>query len=886
MRKFNSVLFFAVFFVFLFMGQSYAQSPLLLFGSSGTGNGEFHEPSGITIDSSGNILVADTKNHRIQKFDSSGNYLTQFGSSGTGNGEFNQPSGITIDSSGNILVADTKNHRIQKFTNDNTAPTAAITYSTPGPYKSGSTITITATFSEAVTDSPVPQIAISGANTLSASDMTKVSSTVYTYSYTIGSGDGNSTVVMSAAVDAAGNGVTATPTSGSSFVIDNTAPVIVSAAIVKENIIQIFFSEQLDTTTIQKSDFSVSDNTITSFEIILTGGKEIEITLDTPLSAGDSPSFTITDSSITDLAGNPISSTTITPVNDRITVSAPPIPSDTSFTLSSDSGGSMIPIGEKYALSTININDSVTTPLLKFDPTTFDSSSGTATSPTMLTMTSSAGTVVLQQNTQIVSSGWDGKLLMPKSTSVTVAGTTTHLAISFGASDRVLTFSTPVKITLNGQTSRSAVLTEFDGRLGTIPACTVNIPSANDIQPSFPQACYVDDDVDLQIYTLTTSTFSSNSPLSSSASVVSSSGGGSTSGGSFSASTSVSSSGGPNGGFGGILQGRDEGYIRTLFVGDTLTIRLDMEKYFGDLKYMQLFFGDLKSLSTMASDAAAYVAYDKYSDVKIIDKNKIFDNVKLTTTEFDGHQVLFYDIKFKKSIETSDVGIYGWNENNNIVRESNSDVFSIIEKDSEILPKVKIPNQIILESDKISQIEPMSDYKLLPVTINAPEYSSTLVSITVNDENGISFDSKEFTLDKNGSYEFTVLIDHNYKPGTWTILAYAGNTVLTQKEFVIEEQSHVSETPQINPSIKQWVKRYVELWNKGVIDDTSFNEGLSFLIQNKIVDIPSTPQTLQTSEIPSWFKDKSNRWSNNEISDDDFLVDTNKLVEERHIGIN
>jgi hypothetical protein len=48
------------------------------------------------------------------------------------------------------------------FDIDNTAPTAAITYSPEGPYKEGTEVTITATFSEAVKDSPIPQISISG----------------------------------------------------------------------------------------------------------------------------------------------------------------------------------------------------------------------------------------------------------------------------------------------------------------------------------------------------------------------------------------------------------------------------------------------------------------------------------------------------------------------------------------------------------------------------------------------------------------------------------------------------------------------------------------------------------------------------------------------------
>jgi DNA-binding beta-propeller fold protein YncE len=42
-------------------------------------------------------------------------YLTQWGTFGTGNGQFNQPTGVAVDGSGNVYVADPGNHRIQKF---------------------------------------------------------------------------------------------------------------------------------------------------------------------------------------------------------------------------------------------------------------------------------------------------------------------------------------------------------------------------------------------------------------------------------------------------------------------------------------------------------------------------------------------------------------------------------------------------------------------------------------------------------------------------------------------------------------------------------------------------------------------------------------------------
>jgi len=84
-------------------------------GSQGSGDGQFNEPGYLAVDGSGNIYVADKKNHRIQKFTSNGTFLTKWGSQGGGNGQFNVPLGVAVDSSGNIYVTETGNHRIQKF---------------------------------------------------------------------------------------------------------------------------------------------------------------------------------------------------------------------------------------------------------------------------------------------------------------------------------------------------------------------------------------------------------------------------------------------------------------------------------------------------------------------------------------------------------------------------------------------------------------------------------------------------------------------------------------------------------------------------------------------------------------------------------------------------
>ena len=90
-------------------------------GSPGSGNGQFFDPWGISVDryQTGRIYVADTGNDRIQVFTREGTFLNKWGTTGTSEGQFDSPIDVAVDTShGYVYVLDRKNSRVQVFTPD------------------------------------------------------------------------------------------------------------------------------------------------------------------------------------------------------------------------------------------------------------------------------------------------------------------------------------------------------------------------------------------------------------------------------------------------------------------------------------------------------------------------------------------------------------------------------------------------------------------------------------------------------------------------------------------------------------------------------------------------------------------------------------------------
>ena len=94
-----------------------------MWGSFGKGNGRFDGQNDVDP-FNGRVYVADYANHRIQVFDTKGNYMTKWGTYGEEDGQIHKASALSVVPSGNIYLSDQFNYRIQVFTSNGTFVTA------------------------------------------------------------------------------------------------------------------------------------------------------------------------------------------------------------------------------------------------------------------------------------------------------------------------------------------------------------------------------------------------------------------------------------------------------------------------------------------------------------------------------------------------------------------------------------------------------------------------------------------------------------------------------------------------------------------------------------------------------------------------------------------
>ena len=71
------------------------------------------------------------------------------------------------------------------------------------------------------------------------------------------------------------------------------------------------------------------------------------------------------------------------------------------------------------------------------------------------------------------------------------------------------------------------------------------------------------------------------------------------------------------------------------------------------------------------------------------------------------------------------------------------------------------------------------------------------------------------------------------------------------------------------------------MWSEGRVDDSTFTQGIQYLIKEKIIDVAVTTSQKNSSDlkVPDWIRNNAKWWADGMISEDDFMMGIKYLVE-------
>jgi len=170
------------------------------------------------------------------------------------------------------------------------------------------------------------------------------------------------------------------------------------------------------------------------------------------------------------------------------------------------------------------------------------------------------------------------------------------------------------------------------------------------------------------------------------------------------------------------------------------------------------------------------------------------------------------------------------------------------------------------------------------------ENVSVILKITKPDGTSDSLLGK---VNSDGIFNLQKIVDSNVANGTYYVTASYRNVISDEISFDIISDQIVNEQTQNQKSvIPDWVRNNVKGYGYGQLDnneqlETYFLLGLEYLVENGVLMISDLPEETKNQEykIPDWVKNNALWWSENKISDEEFLNGMQYLIENQIIDI-
>ena len=116
--------------------------------------------------------------------------------------------------------------------------------------------------------------------------------------------------------------------------------------------------------------------------------------------------------------------------------------------------------------------------------------------------------------------------------------------------------------------------------------------------------------------------------------------------------------------------------------------------------------------------------------------------------------------------------------------------------------------------------------------------------------------------------------------GQWHVAYIIG----PQSQGVVKITGFEKGLPPELPKIPQWIKENAEWWSDERLSDSEFLEGIDFLFKKGVIFVGGKQLTVEFEwKVPSWFKATAGWWSEGKITDDDFLNAIENLVKRKII---
>ena len=203
------------------------------------------------------------------------------------------------------------------------------------------------------------------------------------------------------------------------------------------------------------------------------------------------------------------------------------------------------------------------------------------------------------------------------------------------------------------------------------------------------------------------------------------------------------------------------------------------------------------------------------------------------------------------------------------------------------------------ESQQSGKITLEGKYLQLPETGNSrydiqPSYSDPLrYNIPIRIDH--NYDDEKFNVGvtEEGYFDWSKTLKAEADKDFEFTLFYKSKWKQVVEPFKISELEFPKPIPEKEDlkqtKIPDWVKNNAKWWADGQVDDSTFIQGIGFLIKEKIIGIDSLPE--QSSEIaeqkvPDWIRNNAGWWADGMISEGDFIKGIKFLVEKRIIQVN